>query len=99
MVLFEVRESTRADQRLYLQARLVDVACLDCTVVVGVKKNSEHHTAIQWQAHGPEHCAEFQKAERSPSGRHIYESCPRLRGSIDRAVAEGDVPIGAIDGY
>ena len=39
---------TLEDQRLYTQARLVEVACLDCLARVGVKKNSEHHTSIQW---------------------------------------------------
>jgi hypothetical protein len=29
----------------------------------------------------------------------VYEGCPRLRSSIDRAVAEGQVEIGALDGY
>ncbi len=39
---------TFEDQRLYTTARLVEVACLDCLARVGVKKNSEHHTSIQW---------------------------------------------------
>ena len=41
---------TLEDQRLYTSARLVEVACLDCLARVGVKKNSEHHTSIQWTA-------------------------------------------------
>ena len=43
-------EETLEDQRLYTQARLTEVACLDCLAKVGVKKNSEHHTSIQWNA-------------------------------------------------
>ena len=43
-------EETLEDQRLYTQARLTEVACLDCLAKVGVKKNSEHHTSIQWDA-------------------------------------------------
>ena len=39
---------TLEDQRLYTSARLAEVACLDCLAKVGVKKNSEHHTSIQW---------------------------------------------------
>jgi hypothetical protein len=34
-----------------------------------------------------------------PGGRHVYASCSRLRSSIDRAVAEGAIEIGAEDGY
>lgn len=99
MSLYELSESTRSDQHLYLEARLVDVACLDCTVTVGVKKNSEQHTSIQWRHHDFTHCPEFAKAERLAGGRHIAEPCSRLRSSIERAVADGAISIGAIDGY
>ena len=92
-------EETLEDQRLYTQARLKEVACLDCLARVGVKKNSEHHTSIQWTAESLEQCAEFRKMDSTPGGRHVYESCSRLRGSIDRAVAEGEIEIGAQDGY
>ena len=92
-------DETLEDQRLYTQARLTEVACLDCLATVGVKKNSEHHTSIQWTAESLEQCAEFRKMDSAPGGRHVYESCSRLRGSIDRAVAEGEIEIGAQDGY
>ena len=90
---------TLEDQRLYTQARLVEVACLDCLATVGVKKNSEHHTSIQWHADSLEQCAEFRKKASEPGGRHVYASCSRLRSSIDRAVVEGKIEIGAEDGY
>ena len=90
---------TLEDQRLYTSARLVEVACLDCLARVGVKKNSEHHTSIQWNSEALGQCAEFRKMDSEPGGRHVYESCPRLRSSIDRAVAEGEIEIGAHDGY
>ena len=90
---------TLEDQRLYTQARLTEVACLDCLARVGVKKNSEHHTSIQWHAEALESCAEFRRMENEPGGRHVYSSCSRLRASIDRAVAEGQLEIGAADGY
>jgi hypothetical protein len=92
-------EETLEDQRLYTRARLQDVACLDCLARVGVKKNSEHHTSIQWTAEALDHCAEFRKMASQPGGRHVYEGCSRLRASIDRAVAEGAIEIGAEDGY
>lgn len=90
---------TLEDQRLYTQARLSEVACLDCLARVAVKKNSEHHTSIQWHADSLTQCAEFRKMERSPEGRHVHATCHRLHSSIDRAVAEGEIEIGALDGY
>ena len=75
------------------------MACLDCLARVRVKKNSEHHTSIQWDAESLGACAEFARMASEPGGRQVYEGCPRLRSSIDRAVAEGQVEIGALDGY
>ena len=92
-------DDTFEDQRLYTQARLTEVACLDCLARVGVKKNSEHHTSIQWHADSLEQCAEFRKRSTQPGGRHVYEGCSRLRSSIERAVAEGELEVGALDGY
>ena len=92
-------EETLEDQRLYTRARLTEVACLDCLARVGVKKNSEHHTSIQWTSEALEQCAEFRRMSAAPGGRHVYEGCARLRSSIDRAVADGEIEIGALDGY
>jgi hypothetical protein len=92
-------DETLEDQRLYTQARLTEVACLDCLARVRVKKNSEHHTSIQWDTESLQACAEFARMSSEPGGRHVYQGCPRLRSSIDRAVAEGQVEIGALDGY
>lgn len=92
-------EDTLEDQRLYTQARLTEVACLDCLVRVGVKKNSEHHTSIQWQAGSLAQCAEFRRLESQPGGRTVHAACSRLSSSIDRAVTEGQLEIGAEDGY
>jgi len=90
---------TREDQRLYTQARLVDVACLDCLAHVRVKKNSEHHTSIQWSAEAVGQCAEFGRLAGEPGGRKVYAACPRLVASIERSVRDGAVPIGAEDGW
>ena len=92
-------DETLEDQRLYTQARLTEVACLDCLARVRVKKNSEHHTSIQWDTDSLSACAEFSRMEGQPGGRAVYASCSRLRASIDRAVSEGEVAIGALDGY
>ena len=90
---------TLEDQRLYTRARLTEVACLDCLARVEVKKNSEHHTSIQWNVEALRACPEFSRMDRRPEGRHIHEGCPRLAASIESAVREGRVPIGAEDGY
>ncbi len=90
---------TTEDQRLYTQARLVEVACQDCLAKVRVKKNSEHHTSIQWDEDALAHCTEFQRLAAQPEGRPVHAACPRLRSSIEQAVREGRVEIGAIDGY
>jgi hypothetical protein len=87
---------TLEDQRLYTSARLVEVACLDCLARVGVKKNSDHHTSIQWTAEARAHCPELR---RRPGGRESHPACPRLSASIEAAARDGRVPIGAEDGY
>ena len=76
---------TLEDQRLYTAARLVEVACLDCLAKVGVKKNSEHHTSIQWTAEARAQCPELVRA--APGGRDVQQGCPRLVASIEAAVA------------
>lgn len=87
---------TIEDQRLYTSARLTEVACLDCLATVGVKKNSDHHTSIQWSAEARRHCPEL---SRRAGGRDGHPGCPRLAASIDTAVREGAIPVGAEDGY
>jgi hypothetical protein len=87
---------TIEDQRLYTAARLVEVACLDCLAKVGVKKNSEHHTSIQWTTEARGHCPEL---SRRTGARDIKEGCPRLVSSIEAAARDGQIPIGAEDGY
>ena len=87
---------TLEDQRLYTSARMVEVACLDCLARVGVKKNSEHHTSIQWTGEARSPCPEL---SRRSSGRESHPACPRMAASIEAAARTGQVPIGAEDGY
>jgi hypothetical protein len=84
---------TLADQELYTRAWLTEVSCLDCLARVGVQKNSEHHTSIQWNAEALAACPQMRRSLRA-----LHEACPRLRASIDAAVRDGAVPIGAGDG-
>ncbi len=90
---------TLEDQRLYTSARLTEVACLDCLARVGVKKNSERHTSIQWTAEAAAGCPELGRSRSGPAGRDVHRTCPRLLVSIEAAVREGAIPIGAEDGY
>jgi hypothetical protein len=90
---------TLEDQRLYLDGRLREIACLDCLARVRVKKNSEHHTAVQWTTDALGHCTEFARLAGQPGGRPVHETCPRLMATIDRAVTEGELEVGAVDGY
>lgn len=93
------RQETLEDQKLYLDGRLREIACLDCLARVRVKKNSEHHTAVQWTDGALGHCQEFARLSTQPGGRPVYETCSRLMASIDRAVREGELEVGAEDGY
>ena len=64
-----------------------------------VKKNSEHHTSIQWNDEALHQCPEFSRMDRRPEGRPVHAACPRLVASIEAAAREGQIPIGAEDGY
>ncbi len=90
-------DGTREDQRLYTQARMVEVACLDCLARVKVKKNSDHHTSIQWSAQARQDCQELNRNDAGE--RAVHTPCSRLRASIARAVEDGTIEIGAEDGY
>lgn len=89
---------TLEDQRLYTSARLTEVACLDCLATVGVKKNSDHHTSVQWDDEARAYCPEMGRRDRA-DGRSVHPACPRLVSSIEAAAREGRIPIGAEDGY
>jgi hypothetical protein len=84
---------TASDQRLYLDASLQEVSCLDCLARVRVKKNSEFHTSIQWTAQAQEACAEFARKNAEAGRRVVHESCSRLKASIDAAVREGRLEV------
>lgn len=92
-------QETLEDRRRYTEARLSEVECLDCLARVGVKKNSEHHTSIQWNEAARAGCPEFARMDKSPAGRAVRSACPRLSASIEAAVRDGEIPIGAEDGY
>lgn len=85
---------TLADQLLYTRGRLVDVGCHACAATVQVRKNSSHHTSIQWNQQAQHACAAFAEMEQG-EGRELHAPCPRLQASIDEAVRIGALPVGA----
>ncbi|HJQ03927.1 MAG TPA: hypothetical protein VJ872_00655 [Nocardioides sp.] len=92
-------KETLEEQRLYTEERMVEVACLDCLATVLVKKNSDHQTSVQWTSEGRSHCHELQRRSRETGGRDMHKPCSRLMTSIDAAVRDGNVSVGAVDGY
>jgi hypothetical protein len=89
------RPETLEDRALYTRSRLAEVACLECHERVMVRKNSEHHTSIQWTQEAVEGCAVFAELSHQDGGRPVHSGCPRLVASIEVAVRDGAVPVGA----
>ncbi len=88
---------TLADRVLYTRGQLAEVTCVQCHARVGVRKNSEHHTSIQWSLQAVEGCVTFAGLDRQKGGRPVHSGCPLLASSIDEAVRNGAVPIGSSD--
>ena len=84
--------STESDRREYLDGGLLPLECRDCGARVLVKKLSPEQTSIQWTT-STATCPEI--AVRASGGEHPAEvdTCPNLRGSIDRAIGEGRLPV------
>ena len=91
------RPETLEDRTLYTSSRLVELPCLDCQARVKVRKNSEHHTSIQWTQEAVADCATFAELSRHEGGRPIHSGCPRLTASIEAAVRDGAVSVGSSD--
>ena len=90
-------EETLADRALYTQSNLQDVPCMDCKARVLVRKNSEHHTSIQWTQEAVQDCTSFAKMDREAGGRPVHAGCPRLNKSIEEAVRDGAISVGSED--
>jgi hypothetical protein len=88
-----LREETLADQRLYLEGRMAEVVCGECSATVLVRKHSEFHTSIQWSAEAVARCAVFASTQQG-GPREVHESCPRLKESIEHAVKTGRLSLG-----
>ena len=78
-----------ADQRLYLEGGLRELACEGCGARVRVKKNSPQHTSIQWTTRAVRECAEFSARVALGETTALVDGCATLRATIDRAAREG----------
>ena len=90
--LSDRERETLADKRLYVEVGLAPVQCATCGVEVGVKKNSQRHTSIQWTAAAVQRCPEFAAGTGDHSGG-LSLGCERLRASIDEAVHNGTLVV------
>jgi hypothetical protein len=88
-------QETLEDRALYTRGRLAEVTCQECRERVLVRKNSEHHTSIQWTQEAVAGCAVFAELDHHEGGRPVHSGCPRLVASIDDAVRQGAVAVGA----
>ncbi len=86
---------TLEDRELYTRGRLAEVACRQCRAKVLVRKNSEHHTSIQWNQEALRACEVFADLDQQEDGRPVHSSCPQLVASIEYAVSEGIITVGA----
>jgi hypothetical protein len=75
------------------EARYGRVECDHCGVAVLVAKFSLQHTSVQWSAASVRACAEFSARVAAGEQTALIDTCARLRGSIDRAAAQGRLEV------
>ncbi|GAB3859806.1 hypothetical protein GCM10028801_21590 [Nocardioides maradonensis] len=98
MASFEPRDpATVEEQRRYTRDGLAEVGCEACAARVLVKKHSEQHTSIQWTLQSLATCKVFAERDASRGRRDVHQSCPNLMASIDAAVRDGELSVGAPD--
>lgn len=90
------RAATRSETREFLGAGLTPVSCHSCANRVLVKKTSVAHTSVQWTTDPATTCPEFAARVAAGELSARIDTCPKLRASIEHAVAEGviEVPAG-----
>jgi hypothetical protein len=85
--------STRAETVEFLTAGLTPVRCDSCASQVLVRKNSTRHTSVQWTTPAAATCPEFAARVAAGELSARIDGCPRLRASIEHAVARGDIEV------
>lgn len=88
-----VSEVTRSEIREFLVAGLAPVVCRSCANTVLVKKTSPVHTSVQWLTDPATSCPEFAARVAGGELSARIDTCPKLRASIELAVAEGLVEV------
>jgi hypothetical protein len=86
---------TLEDRQLYTRGQLGEVSCRQCRAKVLVRKNSDHHTSIQWNQQAVDACEVFTDLDQQAAGRPVHAGCPQLVASIEYAVSEGIITVGA----
>jgi hypothetical protein len=88
-----MHERTRAEIQDFLTRGLAPLDCRACGNRVLVRKTSLAHTSVEWTSHPGTSCPEF--AARIAGGELSarIDTCPKLRASIDQAVAEGRIEV------
>jgi hypothetical protein len=91
-----MRESTRTEIREFLAGGLAPVDCRSCANRVLVRKTSHAHTSVQWTSDPATSCPVFAARVAAGELSARIDTCPRLRTSIEHALAEGliEVPDG-----
>ncbi|HET9138583.1 hypothetical protein [Actinophytocola sp.] len=85
--------STRQEILEFLTAGLTPVECRSCASRVLVRKNSVRHTSVQWTTAPAATCPEFAARVGAGELSARVDGCPKLRDSIELAVAEGRVAV------
>ncbi|MGZ4523978.1 MAG: hypothetical protein ACXVGB_13830 [Mycobacteriaceae bacterium] len=93
----KIHAATAADKELYNSGGLQPVDCRACSTRVLVKKFSPQHTSIQWTSDPLVSCPELRAGAEAGRETALQDTCPRLRASIEYAVAEGLLHVGRPD--
>lgn len=93
----KLHAETAADKVLYTTGGLRPLECRTCGTQVLAKKNSDQHTSIQWTTDPLTSCPELRAGAEAGRGTALQDTCPKLRASIDYAVAEGLLEVGHPD--
>ena len=82
-----------ANTREFLESGLTPVRCHACLSEVRVRKASVAQTSVQWSSDPAATCPEF--AARVAAGElgARIDTCPKLRASIEDAVADGRLAV------
>ena len=87
------RETTLAETVEFLTVGLSPVDCHGCASRVLVKKTSLSHTSVQWLSDPAGTCPEFAARVAAGELSARIDTCPKLRSSIELAVAEGVIEV------